>query len=374
MSEPSINLQATVNDAIESALKSRGVANVLIAGKTGVGKSTLINAVFQGRMVETGQGRPVTQHTRKITKQGVPVAIYDTKGLELKDYKPILDELLTLVKSQNGQTDPQAHIHVAWLCIAEGARRIEEAELLLVQSLAEHVPVLVVITTAVADSGYEKTVRDLIPHARNVVRVNSVEQLLDGGASIPVHGLARLVELTMEVIPEGQKKAFAAAQRVELQQKIDQAHKVVAYAGTAAASAAAVPIPFSDAVTIIPIQIGMLAGVSACFGLDVSRGFLGTLVGGTFTSIAGTLGGRAVVGSLLKFFPGVGTIAGGLISAGVAGGLTVAFGEAYIATLAALLRDDPDRKLSGQEVADAFKRKLDPKVQSETEAAHSSGG
>jgi len=358
VSERTINFQETVNEAIEKALKSRGVANVLIAGKTGVGKSTLVNAVFQGRMAETGQGRPVTQHTRKISKEGIPVSIYDTKGLEIKDYKPILDELLTFIRAQNGQQDPQAHIHVAWLCIAEGSRRVEDAEVALVKQLSAHIPVVAVITTAVADGGFRKTVQDLLPEARNVVRVNSLPQLLDGGITIPQHGLQDLVEITMEVMPDGQKNAFAAAQRVALQQKVNRAHRVVAAASTAAGTAAAVPVPFSDALAIVPVQISMLAGVSACFGLDVSKGFLGTLVSGTFSSLAGTLGGRAVVGSLLKFFPGIGSVAGGIVSAAVATALTAAFGEAYIATLHALLKDDPDRQLTGAEVAEAFKKRM----------------
>jgi uncharacterized protein (DUF697 family)/GTPase SAR1 family protein len=359
MSEPTINVQETVNEAIEKALKSRGIANVLIAGKTGVGKSTLVNAVFQGRMAETGQGRPVTQHTRRISKEGVPVSIYDTKGLEIKDYKPILEELLGFIKKQNSQQDPQAHIHVAWLCIAEGSRRVEDAELSLVKQLATHIPVIVVITTAVADAGFKKTVQELMPEARNVVRINSLPQPLDGGLTIPQHGLQDLVEITMEVMPDGQKNAFAAAQRVALQQKVNQAHKVVAAAATAAATAAAVPVPFSDALAIVPVQISMLAGISACFGLDVSKGFLGTVVSGSFSSLAGTLGGRAAVGALLKFFPGIGSVAGGVVSATVATTLTVAFGEAYIATLQGLLKENPDRQLSGQEVAEAFKKRMD---------------
>ena len=163
----------------------------------------------------------------------------------------------------------------------------------------------------------------------------------------------------MEVMPDGQKNAFAAAQRVALQQKVNQAHKVVAAAATAAATAAAVPVPFSDALAIVPIQISMLAGISACFGLDVSKGFLGTVVSGSFSSLAGTLGGRAAVGALLKFFPGIGSVAGGVVSATVATALTVAFGEAYIATLQGLLKENPDRQLSGQEVADAFKKRMD---------------
>jgi uncharacterized protein (DUF697 family) len=171
-------------------------------------------------------------------------------------------------------------------------------------------------------------------------------------------GLADLVELTMEVIPEGQKNAFAAAQRVALDQKINRAHKVVAASAAAAAGIAAVPIPFSDAAGIIPIQIAMLASISACFGLEVSRSFIATVVSGSFTSIAATMTGRAIVGSLLKLIPGGGSLIGGAISAAVSASVTTAFGEAYIATLGSLLKGDPDKQLSAEEVAAAFKTKV----------------
>jgi transposase-like protein len=58
--------------AMEAALKQRGRVNIVIAGRIGVGKSTLINSIFQGRMADTGQGRPVTKETREITKEGIP--------------------------------------------------------------------------------------------------------------------------------------------------------------------------------------------------------------------------------------------------------------------------------------------------------------
>ena len=62
-----IDLGATIKQALEEALRERGHVNILIAGRTGVGKSTLINAVFQGNLATTGQGKPVTQETREIT-------------------------------------------------------------------------------------------------------------------------------------------------------------------------------------------------------------------------------------------------------------------------------------------------------------------
>ena len=358
MTDKYFNFQGDFVKSMEEALKSRGIVNILIAGKTGVGKSTLINAVFQGKMADTGQGSPVTQHTRRITKEGVPVSIYDTKGLELKDYKPIVEELLSLVTKKNRCKDPQEHIHVAWLCIAESSRRVEDAELILLKQLSAQLPVIVVITTAVSDAGFKKTVDNLMPEARNVVRINSLPVMLDGGYTVPIFGLEELIKITMDVIPDGQKKAFAAAQCICLEEKVKQARIVVATASVSAGGIGAIPIPFSDAIAIVPIQIGMLAGISAAFGLDISDGFLGTVISSTFSGLAGTMAGRAAVAAFLKFIPGAGSLAGGMMSAAVATSLTATFGMAYIATLEALLKDDPDRKLSAEDVANAFKERM----------------
>ena len=108
-----------ISRSIEEAERTMGRFNVLIAGRTGVGKSTLINEVFQGKLAATGQGRPVTRETRERTRKGVPLAIYDTRGLELKEYREIIDELVKFVAARNRDADANRHIHVAWVCVSE---------------------------------------------------------------------------------------------------------------------------------------------------------------------------------------------------------------------------------------------------------------
>src|SRR5262245_60125570 len=112
-----IDLGALAKKAFHEALRERGHVNILIAGRTGVGKSTLINAVFQGQMAETGQGRPVTQHTREITKGDIPLSIFDTRGLELADFDTTLKALKGFVVQRAQDTDARKHIHVGWVCI-----------------------------------------------------------------------------------------------------------------------------------------------------------------------------------------------------------------------------------------------------------------
>ena len=361
-----INLEDMINQAYKAAVNTRGHVNILLAGKTGTGKSTLVNTIFSGRIAETGQGRPVTQNMRRYQKEGTPVSIFDTKGLEVKDYKEILNELISKVKELNRSEKPEDHIHAAWLCIAEGSRRIEQAELDLAQALADlNIPVIVVITTAISDQNFRSDVEKAFSMASNVVRVNSVPFPIDDGMVSPVRGIDVLVDLTMEVVPKGQKNAFAAAQRVKVEHKVLQCRAIVATAAASAAGAGAVPVPFSDAIAIIPIQVGMLGAISAVFGMNLTTGFLTTLVGGTLATTSGSLAGRALVGGLLKLIPGAGTWVGGAISASVAATLTTAFGEAYIQVLKQFFVEDPEHMPDASELAAALKermRKTSPKL------------
>ena len=55
-------------DAINEKLKNLKKLNIIVVGKSGVGKSTLINSLFRDKIAETGLGRPITTEIRKIEK------------------------------------------------------------------------------------------------------------------------------------------------------------------------------------------------------------------------------------------------------------------------------------------------------------------
>lgn len=331
-----IHFGELVKKAFEEALRERGHANVLIAGRTGVGKSTLINSVFQGHFASTGQGRPVTEGTREINKPGIPLTIFDTRGLEMSELATTLTALKRFVASRRQEHDPRRHVHVAWVCVAEDLRRVEEAESALVDMLADHMPVLAVVTKARADQGFRAEVQRLFPRASNVVRVRSLPEELDDGHKLPPMGLTELVQATVDLVPEGQKRAFVAAQKADLALKRTKSHFIVGSSVTAAIGVAAAPIPFADAFLLVPIQLAMIAGITATYGLEFSEGFLSTLIAATVGGAATTLTGRAIAGGLLKLIPGAGSAIGGTIAAATAAGVTAALGEAYIATLDAL--------------------------------------
>ena len=70
--------------------------NVVAIGKTGVGKSTLVNYIFGRHVRTTGVGRPVTArgfHREPGEIAGVPLMFFDSWGLEVSKHKEWRDDL-----------------------------------------------------------------------------------------------------------------------------------------------------------------------------------------------------------------------------------------------------------------------------------------
>lgn len=354
-----LHLADEVRKQVEEAFRKRGRVNIVIAGRSGVGKSTLINAVFHGRIAETGQGRPVTREAREYTKDGVPVSILDTRGLEMAGYRESMKELEGLLRERAREADAMRHLHVAWLCIGEDSRRVEDGDIQAAEMLSRYMPVLAVITKARNDQGFRTEVQKLLPQARNVMRVRALSETDDEGHALKPRGLLELVDATMELVPESQRNAFAAAQRVSIEQKRTRAHGIVIGAATTAAAIGATPLPFADAALLIPTQVAMLAGITGVFGLPLTEAFLSTLVGSCVTALGATFTGQGIVSGLLKLVPGPGTLVGSVVSAATASALTTLFGEAYIAVLSKLMEARAGELPTAEEVAKAFREEIE---------------
>jgi len=132
----------------QKATEQLGHANILISGQTGVGKSTLINAVFRVPLAEEGTGKPVTKHVQRYEVAGVPVTIFDTPGIELGQAKNdvIRDYKKTITESRKASSGV---IHIAWYCVDAGQARVQDYDVEIVRALADEVPVLLVLTQCI---------------------------------------------------------------------------------------------------------------------------------------------------------------------------------------------------------------------------------
>ncbi|MBD9443737.1 YcjF family protein [Pseudomonas sp. PDM04] len=361
--------QDAIEDVIRDAVRGAGKVNIVVAGKTGVGKSTLINTVFRGQLAKTGSGTPVTQQIEEITKEGHPITIIDSKGLELKDYTTILKDLEDFLAERAGHHDENKHIHAAWICIQEGGDRIEQAEIDLCRVLIDQsIPVVAVVTKSMfaKDVDFHLKVKEMLPGASAVVRVRAEAQEIEDDEGnvfkFGIKGVDELITESAKLVPESKKRAFANAlnsrHQASMKIKVEQAEKEVLIASGLAAAAGATPIPFSDSFVLVPIQVGMLAKIGVTFGMEVSASALTTLVVSALGSSAASLVGRALVTGLLKMVPGVGSAVGGTIAATTAATLTKGLGAAYISVLTDFCNNNPGKELNIALIGEELKKKL----------------
>ena len=75
-------LETLFAQRLAEAFASLGCFNLAVFGKTGVGKSTLVNAIFGTEVAETGLGKPVTKGLVYYRHPGGLLGLYDSEGFE----------------------------------------------------------------------------------------------------------------------------------------------------------------------------------------------------------------------------------------------------------------------------------------------------
>ena len=311
-----------------------GRFNLVIFGKTGVGKSTLINAIFGEEVARTGIGEPVTRGSHLYLDKIGHLGIVDTQGMEVgRDDKVILTELDKIMR-ESRKLPLSEQIHIAWYCVRGMDRRFEDTEAEFVRRLSElGLPVLLVLTQVPMRDGLVHPDAALLAEEITARRLPIVDgrpfmtyAKADPFTGQPAYGLREVLDATFRVAPEGVHGALTAAQEIDADRKAKEAMKHIGIAAGSAAAAAATPIPFSDATLLVPIQLGMMAKIAQLYKIKFDRAALMAIAS---TTVA-TQAGRATFTGLLKMIPGAGTVVGGAIGAGVASTFTYAMGQAWL--------------------------------------------
>lgn len=338
--------------AINEKIRNLKTLNIIVAGKTGAGKSTLINSVFRENLAETGMGKPVTAHMRKISKKGFGLSVYDTRGFELgrEVQKEVKHEVIDVIRKGLASKDVNEAIHCIWYCINTASNRIEPEEIQWLKDFAEEnkvtqVPVIIVLTQSFSKKKAAEMKNILLDENLDVVQIVPVlatDYEINEEYTVKAFGLDTLISVMGEALPDELIDTLQNVQKASLEEKKRRAHAAVATAVAASFGEGFAPIPFADAALLIPTQVTMIATITAIFGVSVSKSLITAFVSSAIGSGGATIAGRTIASNLLKFVPGAGTAVGGSISGATAGLLTTALGEAYIRLMTAVYKGEID--------------------------------
>ena len=325
-------------EATSQAKAKYGRFNLAIVGGTGVGKSSLVNAVFGRNLAKVGKGLPVTRGGHYVNDESL--GIWDLEGFEIGSREAPADILrrhLTTISERPALEQ----ISVVWYCVLSQLPRLTPPDIAMIRELdAAGLPVILVLTkvdwTKNPLTG-NRTAPDDVEEFRDWLEDPIDENGLP--MDIPLqrviltsasgkhgkgkgHGLGELVAETLTLSPENEKDAFRIAQRLNLPWKREMARPVINAAATAAAAAAAIPVPIADAPILAPIQLAMMGRIAAIYDLELKT----MLSAGALAQFGAQITGQALARSFLKLIPG----AGSAISAGIAFALTAAMGEGWL--------------------------------------------
>ena len=350
---------------LAEAFSTLGCFNLAVFGKTGVGKSTLVNAIFGRDVAQTGMGRSVTRGLVYYRHDDEFLGLYDSEGFETGTAGDAIVAGLRAVVGENRGRVSDQQIHAAWYLVRWADRRFERAQGQFVRELsALGLPVILVMTQVPSRDGrphpeavefaryIESLDLPLRPHGR-VVLTNA---LADSFTGSPAFGLQELLDDTYLVVPEAAEAALTAAQVLDVGRKKKAVAAIINQAVVVAAGVGATPIPFADAALLVPNQVTMIARITAAYGLPPSRSRTLATTGSLLLTGGATMAGRYAVTSLLKLVPG-GAVAGSAISATVAGTLTKAVGQAWARVCEFALTLDSEQRdafLSSPEVSERF--------------------
>ena len=157
------------------------ICNILLLGQTGVGKSSLLNYLFDENIADTDIGRPITQSKSdfvcayKKTIGDQEVTITESVGLQIKEKTVWLKNFDMLLKQNDLTTPIQKRYHVILYCFNCGLSRIQDIDCdIITQCIENSLSVVVVFTKA--DYVYEEDIGNLTNTLKNCLRERNVPE------------------------------------------------------------------------------------------------------------------------------------------------------------------------------------------------------
>ena len=313
--------------------------NVLVIGNSGVGKSTLINAVLGEAVAETSCGAEGTTKELKIYENSeLSFRLIDTAGFEpswLKEFQAIQAVKKWSKESATGKKNDK-RINAIWFCVDGTSRKLfgkTISNLSAATRMWESVPVIVVITKSYSVPERNENIemvqeafarQKVTKNLKAIIPLVAATYVLNDAAYAAPEGVTQLIDQTNGILPEGMQAAEQDIYRYKLKRKNILAQSVIGTATTAGVIVGAVPIPFADAVILTPTEVVEVNALGVVYEIgkdEKSKRFINSIIE------VGTVGAAAKASiSAIKAIPGI-NIAAAALNAVIAGVFVAIIGE-----------------------------------------------
>lgn len=349
-----------LNSELEKIQTDIQKPNILVCGGTGVGKSSLINDVFGKEVAEIGHGVPLTRGVRKYSSPDMSVNLYDSEGYEIGSEKQYYYEK-NILSILNEEAQLEARVHEVWYCISAANKRIFDLDQKLLGLIKNKgIPVAVVLTQI--DGVDEEELNNMILFIHEIdktLEYFTYCTLEDSGLEDYIQR-DELIHWSLEQLPEALRAGFISSVCGALEEKKEYVKNVVIRNAVAEALAVVfTPIPASDALLLAPIQMHMVSRIIKAYGIDNVSGLATSLLESQVMSYLGKSLSKTVLGSMLKFIPGIGTAVNGVINGGIATTMTMSLGQA----MSQMCYRYSKAKLSGKDIS--IEKYFSPEIMSE---------
>lgn len=310
--------------------------NILIAGATGSGKSSVVNHVFGRDLTKVAAGEPVTRGIHEFKSEDVAIVLYDSEGYEIGSARQeaYADEVIGFVE-RAGAKGAAEQMHLVWYAINASMKRVTPLDKALIRRLNDVTSVAVVFTQIdQVDfdelAALREEVKDVVANDA-VFQVSVASELLNDSELRAHLDWERLVTWSVEQLDQSLQEGLLMEVRAEseemLKLKRKKANRIISGYVASAGTAAAVPLPFADAIALTPIQVTMSVHLFRYWGVKTNDDMLRALIGSTVIPQIGRALSKTILLNVMKFFPGA-NAAASVINATVASGITWAIGLA----------------------------------------------
>lgn len=342
-----------VAEAVSSVIGKIESPNIVVIGRTGVGKSSLINAVFGTKLAQTGAGLAVTKSFDLYSND--LVNIYDSAGYEATREREFLISVIDFLRFKE-RTVIEEQIHLVWYIINASSARVEPFDISIIDELSQrHIPLIIVLSQCDRARIEEiDAIRSVLANSEitkdyQIIDTSASPLLIKGTPICEPFGLVELVDKTISILPSVYANAVRIAQVVDVKSKKKLAWKLISAAALATFSSSFIPIPGTTPTAILALQAPLALSIASIYGFGNPREFLPHIYKGLGTRSILSLAGISIGFDVLKaFVPPVSILAGG-----TAATFIVSTGLAYISAFEATSKAHIDRNNS-EEVTSFF--------------------